>query len=65
MPLPFRRPFAGVGPGHISALARVPRAVPAPGQPAGTALAPVVPPWLVPGRSGVGSAYAAARLHRQ
>lgn len=61
MPLPFRRPLAGVGPGHLGPVIRQPRSVPAPGQPRGTALGPLVPPWLVPARSGIGSAHAAAK----
>lgn len=59
MALPFQRPAAAVAPGH-AAVIRVPRSVPL--APRGTATArPLVPPWLVPARSGIGSAYAAAK----
>ena len=61
--LPFRRPLAGVAPGHLGTVIRQPRSVPAPGQPAGTPVNPLVPPWLLRARSGIGSAYAAS--HRK
>lgn len=58
MALFFRRPLAAVAPGHAKAVIRIPRTVPAPGAHRGMPTVPLVPPWLIPARSGIGSAYA-------